>query len=125
MVGEVRKVLGAPAFPFTLSIVQAPVFHTYGLMVYAELGKGATLAGVEALFKADPAFRIPGRVAAGAAAASTVAGTDELVLGEVKAEPSIPGGFWLWLVADNLTAGSALNALNVARALSAIPRADA
>ncbi len=122
---EVRRVLGAPEFPFTLSIVQAPVFHTYSLMAYAELGKGADLAGVEALFKADPAFRLTGREAAGAAAASSVAGKDEIVLGEIKAEPTIPGGFWFWIVADNLTAGSALNALAVAKALSSASRAGA
>ena len=94
-------------------------------MVYAELGKAAGLAEVEALFRADPAFKLAGRESAGAASASTVAGKDEITLGEVKAEPSIPGGFWFWLVADNLTAGSALNALGVAKALAAVPRADA
>jgi aspartate-semialdehyde dehydrogenase len=123
--GEVRRVLGAPAFPFTLSIVQAPVFHTYGLMVYAELGKGAVLGAVEALFKGDPAFKSAGRASAGAVAASNVAGKAEMVLGEIKAEPSIPGGFWFWLVADNLTAGSALNALGVAKALAPARLADA
>ncbi len=122
---ELRRVLDAPAFPFTLSIVQAPVFHTYSLMVYAELGKGATLGSVEALFKADPAFRLAGHEAGGLAAASSVAGKDEIVLGEIKAEPTIPGGFWFWVVADNLTAGSALNALAVAKALAPASRADA
>jgi aspartate-semialdehyde dehydrogenase len=121
---EVRRVLGAPTFPFTLSIVQAPVFHTYSLMVYAELGKGADLGRVETLFKADPAFRLAGHEAAGVAAASSVAGKDEIVLGEIKAEPSIPGGFWFWVVADNLTAGSALNALGVAKALGPAFRTD-
>ncbi len=124
LAAEVRRVLAAPAFPFTLSIVQAPVFHTYSLMVYAELGKGADLASVAALFKADRAFRLAGHEAGGVAAASSVAGKDEIVLGEIKAEPSIPGGFWFWVVADNLTAGSALNALAVAKALGPASRAD-
>lgn len=125
LASELRRVLGAPGFPFTLSIVQAPVFHTYSLMVYAELGKGAELGSVASLFKADPAFRLAGSEAGGLAAASSVAGKDEIVLGEIKAEPSIPGGFWFWVVADNLTAGSALNALAVARALVSSSRADA
>jgi aspartate-semialdehyde dehydrogenase len=121
---EVRRVLGAPAFPFTLSIVQAPVFHTYSLMVYVELDKGADLGSIQALFKADSVFRLAGREAGGVAAASSVAGKDEIVLGEIKAEPAIPGGFWFWVVADNLTAGSALNALAVAKAFTPASRAD-
>ncbi len=125
LVDEVRRVLGAPAFPFTLSIVQVPVFHTYSLMAYVELEKGADLGAVEALFKSDPAFRLAGPEAGGVAAASSVAGKDEIVLGEIKAEPTIPGGFWFWVVADNLTAGSALNALAVAKALPPASRADA
>ena len=68
------------------------------------------------LFKADPAFRVPDRGTAGIAAATSVAGKDEIFIGEIKAEASIPGAFWIWIVADNLTAGSALNALAVAEA---------
>ena len=122
---EVRRVLGPPAFPFTLSIVQAPVFHTYSLMVYAELGKGPGLKDVTALYKADPAFGFPGRASAAVAAASSVAGRNEIILGEIKAEPDIPGAFWFWIVADNLTAGSALNALAVAESLTSSSRAGA
>ena len=122
---EVRRVLGAPGFPLTLSIVQVPVFHTYSLMIYTELGKGAELGAVTSLFKDDPVFAFTGHETARVAAASSVAGKDEIVLGEIKAEPSIPGGFWFWVVADNLTAGSALNALAVAKALLPASRARA
>jgi len=36
------------------------VFHTYSLMVYVELDKGADLGSVQALFKADPDSGLPG-----------------------------------------------------------------
>ena len=43
----------------------------------------------------------------------------------MTANPSIPGGFWFWGVADNMTAaGSALNALGVSKALGPASRAD-
>jgi len=42
------------------------------------------------------------------------AGRDEVLVAEVRADPSIQGGFWVWAVCDNLRRGSALNAVLVA-----------
>jgi len=42
------------------------------------------------------------------------AGRDEVLVAEVRADPSIKGGFWVWAVCDNLRRGSALNAVLVA-----------
>src|SRR5205814_2127143 len=42
------------------------------------------------------------------------AGKDEVVVAEVRRDPSIAGGFWVWAVCDNLRRGSALNAVLIA-----------
>jgi len=47
----------------------------------------------------------------------SVTGRDEVFIGQVKKEEAFPRSFWLWSVADNLTRGSALNALDIARKL--------
>jgi len=44
-----------------------------------------------------------------------LAGKDEIFIGPVKREASVPRTFWIWAVADNLRRGSALNAFDVAR----------
>ncbi|HOW85048.1 MAG TPA: Asd/ArgC dimerization domain-containing protein [Candidatus Aminicenantes bacterium] len=113
---EVGRVLGPEPVPLALSIVLAPVFHTYSIMVHAELGRDASAEEVEAVLGKDPLLCLP---AAGDAAASpaAVAGQDRIHLGPVRKDPFLARGFWFWAVADNLTVGSSLNAYGIARAL--------
>jgi aspartate-semialdehyde dehydrogenase len=42
------------------------------------------------------------------------AGRDEVLVAEVRGDPSIRGGFWVWAVCDNLRRSSALNAVLIA-----------
>ena len=37
-----------------------------------------------------------------------------MLIADVRAGPSIPGGFWVWAACDNLRRSSALNAVLVA-----------
>jgi aspartate-semialdehyde dehydrogenase len=112
---EVGRVLGPPDVPVRLSIVQAPVFHTYSIMFYLELTRDTDIAGLEALFEESEFFKVMPASAACAASPISVSGKDEIFIGPVKREASVPKTFWIWAVADNLRRGSALNAFDVAR----------
>jgi aspartate-semialdehyde dehydrogenase len=46
-----------------------------------------------------------------------VAGKEQIFIGQIKKEESFPNAFWIWTITDNLTRGSALNALEIARTL--------
>jgi aspartate-semialdehyde dehydrogenase len=116
-VDEVRRILGKPDLPLSLAAVQAPVFHTYTLVTYCELLRKADLEGLEALFAGRPVFQMTKFREGCAASPLTVAGKDEIFVGRLKREPSVPRAFWIWLTADNLTRGSALNAIETARRL--------
>jgi aspartate-semialdehyde dehydrogenase len=122
---EIRRVLGGQAFPMSLSIVQAPVFHTYSIMTYLEIEPEAPIARIAEILKAAGVFDLSLRGGSAPATAANVAGKDKIFIGEIKKEEDVPGAFWIWLVADNLTAGSAVNAREIARALLASPRTDA
>jgi aspartate-semialdehyde dehydrogenase len=116
VMAECRRVLAPAEVPLSLSIVLVPVFHTYSLMTYVELRKKAAPADLAAALRADPAIS----VAAGGAhvvSAANVTGKDKIFAGPIKKAESLPGGFWVWAVADNLTVGSALNAYEIARTL--------
>jgi aspartate-semialdehyde dehydrogenase len=117
VLAEVRRVLGPGGPPLALSIVLAPVFHTYSIMTHVELGKDASAADVEACLKTNDIFRFAAAGDAGIVSPVTVAGKDRIFVGPVKKDPAIAKGFWVWTVADNLTVGSALNAYGIARAL--------
>ena len=46
-----------------------------------------------------------------------VAGKDEIYVGRIRADESIPNGINLWIVSDNLRKGAALNAVQIAERL--------
>lgn len=115
IVAEVRRVLGQADFPLSLSLIQAPVFHTYSIMAYVELGQPAEIKDLEAAFRESPLFKISVPSASCPVSSISVAGKEEIFVGQIKKEESFPGAFWVWTVTDNLTRGSALNALEIAR----------
>ena len=118
IVAEVRRVVGRPDLPLVLAVIQAPVFHTYSLMTYLELSRDASQEEVEFVLAESPVFKV---ALAGEescpASAITVSGKDEIYVGRITAEAENPRAFWVWLVADNLTRGSALNAFELARTI--------
>lgn len=122
IVGEIRRILVKPELPLVLSVIQAPVFHTYSVMTYFELKDEAEIADLEALLKTAP-FKMTAFRTACEATPLKVSGKDEIFVGPIKREPDNPRAFWMWLVADNLIRGAALNAFELAKKiLGAEPR---
>ncbi len=117
---ECRRVLAPADFPLSISLVLAPVFHTYSVMTYVELRAEPRIAGLAAAFRAAGGIKLATAGRGGSASAARVSGKDEIFVGPIKREASIPGAFWVWAVADNLTVGSALNAYGIARSLFGI-----
>jgi aspartate-semialdehyde dehydrogenase len=124
LLSEVRRVLGPKDFPVSLSVILAPIFHTYSIMAYAELERDAPAGEVEGCFKKNNVFRFQTAEDAGIVSPVTVAGKDHIFIGQVKKDQVLPRGFWVWAIADNLTVGSALNAYGIARALVGDARAE-
>jgi len=115
IIQEIGKVLGKPEFTFSLSLVQAPVFHVYSLMVYIELVEDLELAELENVFKKKAVFKFFPQDSTQRISNVRVAGQGKIFIGHLKKDQSLPGSYWLWVAADNLTVGSALNALEIAR----------
>jgi aspartate-semialdehyde dehydrogenase len=121
---EIGRVFGPRPVPLSLTIVLAPVFHTYSFMVHAVLERDAAAADVEACLKEHDIFRFAAAGETGPVSPVTVAGKDRIHLGPVRKDPFVTRGFWLWAVADNLTVGSGLNAYGIARTLFPGGRTD-
>ena len=119
VISEVRRVLGRPDFPVTLSIVQTPVFHTYSIMAYVELAGPAAIPDLEAVYRSSPVFKVGPRSGSCPVSSMSVAGKDQIFIGQIKKEEDRSNAFWIWTVTDNLTRGSALNALEIAERLQA------
>jgi aspartate-semialdehyde dehydrogenase len=121
---EIKRVLRRPEFPLSLSIIQTPVFHTYSLMTYCELEKDAEIEALESLFKENPLFKMAAFRDGCSVSSISVSGKDEIFVGQIKRAEQFPRAFWFWLVADNLTRGSALNAFEIAKKILAAGRSS-
>jgi len=115
IITEIKRVLNSMVFPFSLAIIQAPVFHTYSIMVYLELRKKAETKALRELFKASPYFQLSAPSVASPVSCASVAGQDKIFIDQIKRDSFLPSSFWVWVVADNLTRGSALIALEIAK----------
>jgi aspartate-semialdehyde dehydrogenase len=119
IITEIKRVLVLPDFPISLSIIQAPVFHTYSIMAYVELAREASIRNLEYLYRESPLFKMNVPGASRPVSSISVAGKEQIFIGQIKKEETFPNAFWIWTVTDNLTRGSALNALEIARIIFA------
>jgi aspartate-semialdehyde dehydrogenase len=117
VIAEIKRVLTNPKFPLSLSIIQTPIFHTYSIMAYVELAAPASRPDLIGLYKGSPLFKIGAASAACPVSSISVAGKEQIFIGQIKKEDRFPNRFWIWTVTDNLTRGSAINALEIARIL--------
>ena len=112
---EISRVLDKKNFSLSLSIVQAPVFHTYSILSYIELDKKTDIKQLGNIFKQSSYFKFLPPSTACPVSSVTVSGKEHIHVSQIKKEEAFPNSYWIWTVADNLTLGSALNAYEIAQ----------
>jgi len=117
---QIKKILTGKDIKLTLSLVQVPVFHGYSLMLYTELAENREIADIENALKKNRLFKYFPADDSQLISTRLVAGKDEIFIGHLRKTQNKPTGFWLWVAADNLSAGSASNALALARRMLGI-----
>lgn len=95
-----------------LLITQGTIFHGHTFSLFVKTKEKVELHRLLTVLKSNPALALP----EGDQQFGTIdaAGKDEVLIAEVRPDRSIPGGFWVWAVCDNLRRSSALNAVLVA-----------
>jgi len=115
---ETRKIMGDDSIRITATTVRVPVYVGHSESVNIETEKKLSANEARAilcdapgvLLYDDPAHKIyPMPLDA--------AGKDEVYVGRIREDESVPHGLNLWIVADNLRKGAALNAVQIAEAL--------
>jgi aspartate-semialdehyde dehydrogenase len=118
MVQETQKIMNLPDLPVTATTVRVPVMVSHSESVYAEFGGEVSEEEArEALAKA-PGVKLvdnPGRNLY--PLATEVAGKDDCFVGRIRRDLFNPQALNLWVVADNLRKGAALNAVQIAERL--------
>jgi aspartate-semialdehyde dehydrogenase len=118
MVEESRKIMHAPGLPVSATTVRVPVPVGHSEAVHAEFTRPFPPDAARALLARAPGVCVVDEPAAGRyPLASFAAGRDEVFVGRIRADASHPRGLALWIVADNVRKGAALNAVQIAELL--------
>jgi aspartate-semialdehyde dehydrogenase len=111
IVSQVRA-LTDPRTQLALLITQGTIFHSHTFSLFIKTRDELEAGRIQAALSTNPAIALP----EGDQQFGTIdaAGKDEVLIAEIRPDPSIRGGFWVWAVCDNLRRSSALNAVLVA-----------
>ncbi len=120
VVTESRKILHLPELRVSCTAVRIPVFMSHSEAVHVETREPITADRARALFAAVPGVEVRDDPSVHLyPLATAAAGSDEIFVGRVRSDPSIPGGRGLafWVVSDNIRKGAASNAIELAEVL--------
>lgn len=121
IINESRKILGLPNLNITATAVRVPVFHGHGESVNVETEKELSPQElVELLQTAEGIEVYPNN--AEYPMQLQVAGTDTVHVGRIRRDESVAHGLDMWIVADNIRKGAALNAVQIAQELMSLPQ---
>lgn len=113
---EAPKILGAE-FDLDVCCVRVPVATSHGEHVVVRTDRPVTTEEAIAALDSAPGIQLwrEGRPPTPRA----VAGTDAVHVGRIRPAATVPHGFQMWVVSDNLRKGAALNAVQIAERILA------
>ncbi|TLY27764.1 MAG: aspartate-semialdehyde dehydrogenase [Nitrospirae bacterium] len=118
LVHETRKIMGDPSITVTATTVRVPVYIGHSESVNIETERKLTANEARALLSTAPGVQVYDDPAHAVYPMPLDAvGKDEVYVGRIREDESIPNGLNLWVVADNLRKGAALNAVQIAELL--------
>ncbi|MEL7610246.1 MAG: aspartate-semialdehyde dehydrogenase [Bacillota bacterium] len=118
MIDETKKILSSPDLAVTATTVRVPVYHGHSESVNVELESPFELSDVRALFESSPGLIVQDDVKNSVYPMTiTAADKDEVFIGRIRRDFSVPNGLNLWIVADNIRKGAATNAVQIAQEL--------
>ncbi len=120
MVWETQKILGDDSIRLTATAVRIPAFYGHSEAVNIETREPVSAAEVRDLLAKAPGIEVlDGRQTGEYPTAVTESsGTDPVYVGRIRDDISHPRGINLWVVADNIRKGAALNSVQIAEILA-------
>lgn len=119
MVNETRKILNAPEMQISATCVRVPTLRAHCESVQIETARKITADEARRLLSAAPGVIVKdNRVPGGYPTPAEVIRTYETYVGRIREDISHPHGLAMWVVADQLYKGAALNALQIAELCS-------
>ena len=118
VIRETRKIMGLPDLRITATTVRVPVYNGHSEAVTIEFEKPISASEAREILKSAPgvividdteelAYPMP----------SLSSGCDEVFVGRIRPDHSVPYGLNIWVVSDNIRKGAATNSIQIAEAL--------
>ncbi|HET8579881.1 MAG TPA: aspartate-semialdehyde dehydrogenase, partial [Nitrospiraceae bacterium] len=118
LVHETRKIIGDHSIKVTATTVRVPVYIGHSESVNIETERKLTANEARALLSTAPGVQVYDDPAHAIYPMPLEAvGKDDVYVGRIREDESIPNGLNLWVVTDNLRKGAALNAVQIAELL--------
>ncbi len=118
LINETRKILGDPAIRVSATCVRVPVLTGHSEAVNVQTREPLTPERARELLTGAPGVEVVDDPAAARyPLAIDAAGRDAVLVGRIRRDPGHERALDLWIVADNLRKGAALNAVQLAEAL--------
>jgi aspartate-semialdehyde dehydrogenase len=118
MVRETRKIMGDDSILVSPTTARVPVRIGHSEALNIEFHNPISVAEARDALRQAPGIVLVDDYARGdVPMAIHCAGRDEVFVGRVRRDPTVPHGLNLWVVADNLRKGAATNAVQIAEVL--------
>ncbi len=114
MIKETQKILNLPELKISATCVRVPVFNGHSVAINVEFEHDFTLDEVYTLLSTQDGLKVwkddyP--------TALDVSGQDDVYVGRIRRDDSVPYGLNLWVVGDNIRKGAASNAVQIVKKL--------
>jgi len=114
MVWETQKIFDDPGVLVNATAVRVPVFYGHSEAVHFETRKDISIGEVRELLQhAEGVELLDNEFAKHPTAVTHAAGKDPVYVGRLRRDLSHPRGISMWVVADNIRKGAALNAIQI------------
>lgn len=119
MINETKKIMHMPELPVAATCVRVPVVSGHSESVYIEVEKdNVSVEDVKKVLENASGIKLVDDITAqGYPMPIYAEGEDEVFVGRIRKDLAKDNGFHLWIVADNLLKGAALNSIQIAEAL--------
>lgn len=118
MVNETKKIMGDDSIKVTATTVRVPVFRGHSEALNIETEKKLSANEVRALLSKAPGIIVYDAPEKNVYPLPTLAaGKNEVYVGRIREDNTIENGINMWIAADNLRKGAALNAVQIAETL--------
>jgi len=118
MIRETHKIMGDESILVCPTTARVPVRVGHSEAINLEFRQPITVEQAREALRRAPGIVVLDNASAGEVPLPLhLAGRDEVFVGRIRRDPTVPYGLNLWVVADNLRKGAATNAVQIAEVL--------